>query len=302
MLKIQIGTCLRPSGAQTLAFPTATVMYMAERIFPNEIFCLIVEILADDVPSLQNISLVCKELLQLSRPLIFCDIDLAERFLVPLSRVNPFLHLIRDPQSEYLRDYVQRLSINPAMFGRHSAKFNFIFQNLPSLDSLRLMSLDHAVFPIVQAHLTEKLIELRISESIFSDPEYVEPFQHLLTSFTRLRYLALDDLDMVIGHEQEIILPCTLEVLSLSYLETELLRAIALGMKTSWPPSLKSVIITYSSFTKIGRIFWEAINSNTQLVLDIDDVDPFDKPGKRKSISLSKSSYSHGPRHLQHSR
>ncbi|KIK50453.1 hypothetical protein GYMLUDRAFT_460038 [Collybiopsis luxurians FD-317 M1] len=252
-----------------------------ERRFSNEIFVLIMENLAEDVVSLRNTSIVCRDLASLSQSFIFRTIDL----VLPSSKGDRFLSLLRDPQTVSLGKLVQKLTLYAPSDAQDIATTSFILQNLTSLVSFRMIC-PHYVelyWTVIGAHLGAKLQELQLSRVMLRTRQASELFQNMLYSLKSLKYLALTGVE-ILDTEWTLFLPSSLEILALAYISEATFNIIGHGMKASPnPPALQTFFI--DDKTCVGaagncEAFWKALNSDTQIILDVGFCAVYDGLGK----------------------
>ncbi|KAF5379318.1 hypothetical protein D9757_007682 [Collybiopsis confluens] len=106
-------------------------------------------------------------------------------------------------------------------------------------------------------------------QSVYFGGSNIRLFQDMLESLTGLKILSLLDVDSA-ALEQKIILPRSLEVLSLADIGEHICHAIGSGMEASTKPSsLKTIIMDYGDAAAVSRSFWEAVGSETQVVLEL---------------------------------
>ncbi|KAF5379332.1 hypothetical protein D9757_007633 [Collybiopsis confluens] len=199
--------------------------------FPNKIFSLIIDNLAHHPPpTLRNLAIVCKEFSHRTRPLLFRNIDLPSSL-----RVQAFAEFLRDPsRTALLGQYVQSLSYGPGK-DTDLPYLETIIRSLPSLTSVKLYLPDISFFPAIEAHLAGKITKLHIECLEYLDSEELQSFKSMLASLNGLRHLSMMVARMSYDDDDEIILPTSLETLSLVFLEMDfmMLRAIKRGMQGS---------------------------------------------------------------------
>lgn len=245
-----------------------------ERRFPNEIFALILGTLDHhhEMSSLRNAALVCREFAQISRPLIFREVNLEWKEVVTsgerirTTTIDLIADLLRDPRSAHLGSFIQALR---AEGGAHDvAPLEFILNKLPSLLCLHVYVPVSETFQIIQARLGEKLTILQIGSVLLENSEEVQIFQNMLDSLKGLQVLTLISVETEIPNQQ-IILPKLLEVLCLGYVDGGSWHAIRSGLETSNRSSLKTIVLDCESAVSADRDFWEAIGSKTLVVVDV---------------------------------
>lgn len=246
-----------------------------ERQFPNEIFSLIIGKLDDDKIALRNTALVCRDFAQISRSLIFREIDL--RTIVVYGREQPrkrkedlFSELLHDPRSVHIGEFVRTLH---AVGSGDPTLLDFILENLPSLINFRIPSPTTSMFQVIQTHLGNRLIDLCIERVSFGiEPETFQPFRDMLESMECLKILTLIRLTSLsdLIPDRPFMLPRSLETLRLRYIRVGVWNGICSGMEVSFrPPSLKTLIIDDGDAAVVDRSFWESVGLDMQVVWEV---------------------------------
>ncbi|KIK50584.1 hypothetical protein GYMLUDRAFT_51093 [Collybiopsis luxurians FD-317 M1] len=237
-----------------------------ERRFSNEIFALIIEYFTDDIPTLKNIALVCRDFASLSQPFIFRAIDLSLNSF----KVERFMNLLRQPQTTFLGKYVRRLDYGP----EDAEAFISIITKLPSLVAFKIAGLRTEICRGVKDHLGEKLEELQLYWVSIHELEDFHLLQSMLASLGVLKFLSLNAIDFKHHSSQQVlILPSSLKVLSLRDLDQLTLDVIAQGMHiSSNSRTLQTIFIDDGTCKQAGGgcdVFWKALGRHTRIVLDL---------------------------------
>ncbi|KAF5389953.1 hypothetical protein D9757_003601 [Collybiopsis confluens] len=274
----------------------------ADRLFPNEIFDLIVSNFSNDPCSLRNLALVCRDLRFMAQSHIFRTLTVKTVYSSGRFRVSPvllrFYHLIRNPETMHLRKLVHHIELNWGFADEEQlSATQFIFQSLPSISRLKIHGSARSEFvDAIKANLATNLNELWIKTTTFAKPEDLDSFQSMLSSMTCLKFLAVSfwcllSSDPARDMNRALVLPDTLHAVSFMHPDNVFLRAIALGLEcTPYPLPPPVVILEFWDPIRVNKsardILWEAIGNNSLVVLDVEDGRISDETGEAVSLSL----------------
>ncbi|KIK59574.1 hypothetical protein GYMLUDRAFT_671481 [Collybiopsis luxurians FD-317 M1] len=218
--------------------------------FPNEIFALIFGHLVDDLPSLKNISLVCRDFAAMARPFVFRDIRRPyKRYLIATtdSLVKRFWRFIRAHPN--MTDFVRTLQFSAyAMSWRDLGRLDFILAHLQLLQEI---CMDHPKIRHLQAierFFSNTLKELHCLDVVLDTPAHFEAFQNMPNSLIALEVLVLN-VAIYEDAERPLIFPCTLNFMSLKRTDMILLSCVKLGLAVSSNlPKLRVLLLEFISW------------------------------------------------------
>ncbi|KIK59566.1 hypothetical protein GYMLUDRAFT_261981 [Collybiopsis luxurians FD-317 M1] len=212
--------------------------------FPNEIYALIFEHLTDDLSTLKNISLVCRDFAAMARPIIFRDIWLPLTWksggsLYPLVK-RFWLFIIAHPS---ITDSVRTLSFSTyEMSGEDLERLHFILAHLQRLEEIWVDKPQIYHLNTIETSFSDTLKELHCSHVILKTAAHFAIFQNTLNSLTALKVFVLDA-SISRDARRPLIVPCTLKILSLKRTDVTLLHCVGLGLAMSSNPPLLRVLL-----------------------------------------------------------
>ncbi|KIK55184.1 hypothetical protein GYMLUDRAFT_48163 [Collybiopsis luxurians FD-317 M1] len=250
--------------------------------FPNEIFALVIGNLANDLPSLQNLALVCKDFAALAQVHIFREIDLsAERTWAhvegePGPKFSyPLIHrLALLLPNQRLARLVQQLSFfSPSiMMADEVETIAHILENLPSLTRIEMICPRLRHFQAIQGSSISqnlKVLHLRAASKHIHVDVFLS-LQELLPSLAVLEVLSISG---EIGYSTSgiLLLPQSLKILSIVTPNKALIRGIGLGLKSLHPLSLQTLLLEYDSDEEACDSLWTGLESDSgmQVVLEM---------------------------------
>ncbi|KIK59580.1 hypothetical protein GYMLUDRAFT_671899 [Collybiopsis luxurians FD-317 M1] len=241
--------------------------------FPNEIFAIIIDNVADDHPSLRNAALVCKNFAALAQPCIFqiirlpgnCRVDnqhfpmVRERRLVfknlKIARLVQQFHftsLSEDDSLHELKDAASTLG------------------SMPSLTALDiLLPIDCHYRAIAAATPRGTLRFLYIDSTYNLDATGLTYFAEMLMSLAVLEVLAVSRPHL--GSETRgIVLPISLKIAAFMAISDQFLHAFALGLELSHPPSLRTFFLSprSSEFNQGCLALLRKLHIDAEVILD----------------------------------
>ncbi|KIK59616.1 hypothetical protein GYMLUDRAFT_245284 [Collybiopsis luxurians FD-317 M1] len=240
------------------------------RRFPNEIFTLIVDGLTDNLPALRNTSLVCKDFAALAQPWIFRIIRLeAGQSRVPVEhlplvrQLGPFL------QNPKLVQFVERLHFSSYMQETdRNEDLAHILESMPSLIALYICFPSSRHFQAIEiSPLHGALKELYIDMTDPLRPTDWASFENMLASLTTLEVLAIHALNTLSEGPRKVILPRTLKIAAFINTSSGFGRAVALGLESSYPSSLRTIFLKAHYYESHSEL-WRGLDIDTQIVLD----------------------------------
>ncbi|KAE9409828.1 hypothetical protein BT96DRAFT_458912 [Gymnopus androsaceus JB14] len=233
----------------------------SEPRFPNEIFAIIIDNLSNDLSSLRETSLVCKDFIDLSQRHIFRRIDLAmcshsEPVYPPdLERIHRLSAILGGPQTVSWGIFVQSFHFCIPLGSAALATEILMksLQNMPSLTDLGLTYPGYEHLQIIQNHCTQSLKRLSITSPYAYHSQHFQVFQKILASMSNLESLAMLDRHLEseegdsfwILEPMTLILPNTLREVRFGGMELGILQAVVRGMKMSYPPMLRNVVVEF---------------------------------------------------------
>ncbi|KAF9070322.1 hypothetical protein BDP27DRAFT_1447008 [Rhodocollybia butyracea] len=235
---------------------------------PNEILVMIIDNLANDLSSLYNISLVCRDLSVISRACIFRKLRLA-----PKKRIERFRSLLSDPKSKSISGFVRSLDMSLELAVAEDLQSSvFILEHLPSLTDIAIESAQTPHLEVMKTCLGNKLRELWI----YLPYNVFEGLQDLLISLTTLKLLSLSGCNgSNMDHmESALILPGSLETLSLTLpLAGRAFHSIGLGIEVACPPALHTLYVEFDWSERYGpqdrSVLWRGLGLHVKAVVDI---------------------------------
>ncbi|KAF5392732.1 hypothetical protein D9757_000960 [Collybiopsis confluens] len=244
----------------------------SERIFPNELFALIVGNLMDDRSSLRNLALVCKDFAQMSQSILFRAINLdglsiwGHSYPAGLRYQHHLKSFLRT--SSILR-FVQQLDVFPNKFF-NAGDAARILGDMTSLTAFTLISPKLGHIHAIGSSLPSTLKILCINRLDAAD---VGAFASTLLLLKSLEALAMTSICVRLTEKLDIVFPRSLKTAFFRTVSSDLLQAIGSGLKSSPLPSLRSIVLDdiFSANSQVPAVLdcsrlWHGLGTDTQIV------------------------------------
>ncbi|KAF5389934.1 hypothetical protein D9757_003603 [Collybiopsis confluens] len=241
-------------------------------MFPNEIFAIVLQNLADDLPSLRNVALACKDFCAMAQPHIFQEIGLRDssgaideyKCRVAVNDVETFL------QSSKILQFIRRIYVThkTPYFGEPNGAARML-SSFPALNSFTVFyPAAHLICAMESSPLAATLKVLCI-DCLHVDSRSLTLLGNMLVSLRVLKILAMSDVLCDREDCREIVLPRSLKVLSLRTILPRFLTNVGLGMESSPPHSLEAVILSMLAPSDCKGL-WSSFGARTQIVFEKD--------------------------------
>ncbi|KIK59480.1 hypothetical protein GYMLUDRAFT_44455 [Collybiopsis luxurians FD-317 M1] len=251
----------------------------SERIFkrnhrrvPNEISSIIIENLADNLPSLRNLALVCKDFAAMARPQIFREIDLEPEERVADAPVRTFslVHRLGSLlESSAINQFIRRLHLS--LKGTPSDEFEVvvrILHHLTALTSLSIHGPESGLFQEIETSpVGGTLKQLHLYSPLPCRWDFVS-FKRMLLSLSRLEVLAVCGAPKF-SEPGALLLPGSLKIASFACIPLDVLCAIGAGLEIAPLPSLRTLILDPLAIKQEVYIIWNGLRSDTQIIYKV---------------------------------
>ncbi|KIK59481.1 hypothetical protein GYMLUDRAFT_245167 [Collybiopsis luxurians FD-317 M1] len=239
------------------------------RRVPNEISLMVIDNLADDLPSLRNLALACRDFAASARPYIFREIDLASSSSPNLPDPTwtfPLVHrldaLLRTSE---INRFVQRLHLSSSRMSLDELELTaHILHRLTALASLSIHDpVTHLFKEVETSSFVGTLKQLYIDPLMPHSLHFIS-FQRMLMSFSCLEVLAVCGSPEFSEH-RALLLPNSLRVGSFTDTSAGLLRSVGAGLEIAPLPFLRTLVLEPLSAGQ-DPITWNGLGRDTQII------------------------------------